>query len=369
MSTQIAKSRMIFKVIVLGRDISLQTGFLCRAAGNNVSTQLFNTLGISLGVARRESTSDTAVAIQLWALPLTERLPGLKANFLRGNRGAIIVIRANELESIPILIESFSIAEKSELIIAVIRSENEGEIDLSYLDSILDTYASYDTHSVDDIIEVATELLLSKNKNEKRPAVCFLDEESCPLFEIPNQYRKESISPDEDVAKIQTVLLDQGLRVIEDSCVVKLDEGTALISLRTGAISFEPIICEFCLNSCKRKNSICIIAVDSGWSSHGVGQKALLTTAKAIALAERSFPNHVEMQIQRASRCSKFILDPMVEDQVIPEILTDCIKENQDSDRSLLDIARDRLNEGKLSISAFNMLKSRFEAVKKLLTD
>ncbi|TFG28676.1 hypothetical protein EU527_16995, partial [Candidatus Thorarchaeota archaeon] len=69
MSVQIVKSRMIFKVLVLGRDIALQTGFLCRASGNNVSTQLFNTLGVSLGVAKNNQRDDISVAIQLWVLP------------------------------------------------------------------------------------------------------------------------------------------------------------------------------------------------------------------------------------------------------------------------------------------------------------
>ena len=360
---------MIFKVIILGRDISLQTGFLCRATDNNVSTQLFNTLGVSLGVARSEESQSTSVAIQLWALPLTERLSGLTANFVRGHRGVIIVIRADEMDSIPNLLNAFSIKSESNLIITIVRPSNETYLNLNYLNSILDDYKTYDTQSVSEIIEVVIYHLILKTEQSSPPIVCFLNEEDCPTFEAPEIHKKEPISSDEDVAEIQTMLLDQGLRVLGESCIVQLEEGTAMISLRTGAVSLEPAICDLCLNDCKRKNAICIIAVDSGWSSQGIGQKALLTTTKAISLAERSLPNHVELQIQRASRCSRFILNPTVEGQNIPTFLTDSINETVHSYRSLLDIARERLNQGKLTISAFNMLKSRFETVKKSLTD
>jgi len=369
MSAQLVKRRMIFKVIILGGDISLQTGFLCRASDNNVSTQLFGTLGVSLGVARSEENQEALVAIQLWALPLIERLSGLTANFVRGHRGVIIVVRPEEFDSIPNLLKSFSIKSESNLVITAVRSDENTELDLNYLNSILDDYKTYDTRSVSEIIEVMTEHLLSKREPSEPAIVYFLNEEDCPIFEAPEIHRRESTSPDEDVAEMKTLLLDQGLRVLEESCIVELEEGAAMISLRTGTVSFEPVVCDLCLNDCKRKNNICIIAVDPGWSSQGVGQKALLTTAKAIALAERSLPNHVEMQIQRASRCSRFILDSTIEEQDVPTFVTDSINENVHFDRSLLEIAKERLNQGKLSISAFNMLKSRFEKVKQSLTD
>ncbi len=362
------KSRLVAKVMVLGRDISLQTGFLCRASEENVSTQLFNTLGVSLGVARNNEKEDTLVAIQLWTLPQVERLSGLTANFMRGHRGVIIVIRFNELESIPSLLKSFQVAESSLIMIAVVRNEEDPEFDPHRIDSIIGEYQLCNTHSFDEIVDKVADRLISRNDSHQPPIITFIDEEDCPIFEATQREVKESICSDSDLAEIQSVLLYQGLRILDESCIVEIAEGTAFISLRTGAISFEPLVCKFCLNTCKRKNNICIIAIDSGWSSKGIEQKALLTTAKAIALAERSIPNHVEMQIQRASYCSRFILDEAIQEEV-PVFITLGIKENEYSSTSLLDVARERLNQGKLSISAFNILKKRLDSLKKTLTE
>ena len=357
---------MIFKVIVLGRNIALQTGFLCRVAGNNISTQLFNTLGVSLGVAKSERLEDTTVAIQLWALPQTERLSGLSANFTRGHRAAILVIRTDEIESITNLLDSFSIQNQSNLFITIIRSDEDSEFSLESLDRVLQEYQISAVQTLDDIIELISERLISKESSNHHPIVFLLDEGECPVFEPVEVNRQESTCSDADVDEIRSILLDQGLRVIEESCVIELDEGLFFISLRTGSVGFEPAICNVCLNDCKRKNNICIIAVDSGWSSQGIGQKALLTTAKAIAIAERSLPNHVEIQIQRACSCSRFLLDPSVQEQDLPMLLEFGIKEGDYSNKSLLDIARERYNQGRLSMSAFNMLKSRLESIRRL---
>ncbi|TFG34557.1 hypothetical protein EU527_02770 [Candidatus Thorarchaeota archaeon] len=361
------KTQMIFKVLVIGRDIALQTGFLCRASNSNVTTQLFNTLGVSFGVARYDGREGINLAIQLWALPYIERLAGLTKNFTRGHRGVVLIIKSNELEYIPELLESFSIDNRTNIVITIIRGGNNADINLDSLTHIYEHSVISHTETVEDIIEFIAEKLLMKESSRPEPLVAILDETALPIFEPAGICKKESICSDGDVNEIRSNLLDHGLRVIDESCIVELDEGRALVSLRTGSVSFEPTICNFCLNDCKRKNSICIIAVDSGWSSQGIGQKALLTTAKIIALAERSLPNHVELQIQRACTCSRLNINPSIQEEKF-SLLLGMHKDEQDhSTKPLLEVATDRLCQGKLSTTAFNMLKSRLDSIKKTM--
>jgi len=56
---------MVFKVLVLGRDLPLQTGFLNRVSGERVTNQLYNTLGVSLGIATNEGHKDVSTVLQL----------------------------------------------------------------------------------------------------------------------------------------------------------------------------------------------------------------------------------------------------------------------------------------------------------------
>ena len=59
----IAKGQNIFKILILGNDLPLQTGFLSRASGDRVSCQLYNTLGLSLGVVKIEYPDDLGVSL------------------------------------------------------------------------------------------------------------------------------------------------------------------------------------------------------------------------------------------------------------------------------------------------------------------
>ena len=70
----IAKGRMIFKVLVVGNDLPLQTGFLSRASGDRVSCQLYSALGLSLGVVSLDYPDNLSVVLQLWSVPFSERM-------------------------------------------------------------------------------------------------------------------------------------------------------------------------------------------------------------------------------------------------------------------------------------------------------
>jgi len=204
---------------------------------------------------------------------------------------------------------------------------------------------------------------MQNDLSDDRIAVMFLDEDQCPLFE-PTVVSHQELCTDKEIDEIRSILINQGIRVINDSCLVELREGNAWISLQTGTVRLEPAVCKYCVKDCKRKSNICIIAVDSGWSNLEIGQKALLTTAKVIALSDRTLPSHVEMQIQRATLCPRFVLNTDLVDDEIPEFLQMQDKRSF-TKKPLLEVASDRVKQGRLSQSAFNILRRRFTSIEK----
>ena len=91
-----AKSRMIFKVLVLGHDSGRRNGFLSLAAGDCVSSQLHSSIGVSLGVAQAVLSDGRNVALQLWSLPEEHRYESLVKSFVRGHRVAVLVLQAGD---------------------------------------------------------------------------------------------------------------------------------------------------------------------------------------------------------------------------------------------------------------------------------
>jgi hypothetical protein len=134
---------MVFKVLVLGRDLPLQTGFLNRVSGERVSNQLYRTLGVSLGIARNDDQHDISVVLQLWSLPLDERLNGITQTFTKGHRGVIIIAKPDEIEQIPSLLQSFGINPSPNLTIVIVGDirgiESELARRIPFNDANLDT--------------------------------------------------------------------------------------------------------------------------------------------------------------------------------------------------------------------------------------
>ncbi|MGY5858375.1 MAG: hypothetical protein RTU63_03325 [Candidatus Thorarchaeota archaeon] len=368
MSTSIPRSRMIFKVLVLGRDLLLQTGFINRVSGERVTNQLYNTLGVSLGIAKNEDHEDVSTVLQLWSLPQDERLNGLTKTFTKGHRGVIAIIKPDEIEHIHSLLNSFSILPGPNLVVVVIGDAIGVEPEL--LNRIPFNEEILDVHTIataDDVISILSSQLRKKSKsNEGKVTVIFMDESQCPLFEpVITTSRHEPECSDQEVDEIRSILINQGVRVADDSCFVELAEGTAWISLRTGTVRLEPIICNYCERDCKRQTNICIIAVDSGWATQEIGQRALLTTAKVLALSDRKLPSHVEMQLQRASACTRFELDPDLLEEDIPTELIIPQPRSGYIKKTLLEVASERVKEGRLPQTAYNMLKRRLTSLQK----
>jgi hypothetical protein len=366
MSVQIPRVRLIFKVLVVGRDLALQTGFLTQVSGNSVSTHLFNTLGVSLGIARYEENDEFAVALQLWTIPLGERVAGLSESFTKGHRAVIAVVRPHELHGIHEIFHTLSLDYDSKAIVVIVGNYDEALE--AYLESGCLPREDFQPVPINDAMRVITHLsrrLMNKEQAlDPFPIYYVLDEAVCPIFEPHTQRTSEIECTDEEIYEIRDILLDQGLRVTGDACSINMIEGLASVSLRTGTVRLQPEICKFCNLHCKRNANVCIIAVDSGWSSQGISQKALLIAAKVFALAERNIPTHVEAQLERASLCGKFELNPDFEEDEIPiEILNPYQKQSTQS-KSLLEAAEDRVKKGKLPRWAYNMLKKRLMTLK-----
>lgn len=368
MSVQISKARLIFKVLVVGRDLALQTGFLTQVSGRNVSTQLFNTLGMSLGIARYNHDPKFDVVLQLWSIPQNERLSGLSKKFAKGHRAVIAVMKPKELYNLQEFLNAYSIELDSNIVFVAIGSVNEASH--AYREFYSHYYKEVEpiiANSATDVIDILSRNLVRGISPEpQRPTFVVLDDVCCPTYEPPRQTNTATECGDEEIVGIQMVLMNQGLRISGETCIVKIREGDVIISLRNGSVNFEPAICKFCIQRCKRQSNVCIIAIDSGWSSQGLSQKALLIAAKAIALADRNLPDHIENQIRRASRCNNFELNLELPADEIPAGILAPYPKDCRFEKSLLGAAEDRVRDGKLPKSAYNILKSKLLSVEGL---
>ncbi len=358
----VAKSRMIFKVLVIGNDLPLQTGFLSRASGDRFSYQLYSTIGLSLGVVRFDYPDNSSIVLQLWSIPFSERLERLSRNFTRGHSAIILILRPHELENIPEMFERLSLKTKTPLMIVVVGSVRDAEAGSFLLDAFLGTQLPVQAvQSIHDIMSsVAEGLLRQKSANQTLPKIVALDEEGCPLYEPTLPEPAAPLNSDDEINEIRTIAIDLGLRVINDSCAVELAEGVAWVSMKTGTIRLEPGICRFCAHSCKRYANICIVSTDTGWSTLNLGSRALLTVAKIYALSARVLPLHVKNQIERTTICTRFDPNPVIPIEEIPDEILSGFKDS-DSRKTLLEAARERAKEGRLSEDAYSILKKKLD--------
>ncbi|MFX1560284.1 MAG: hypothetical protein ACFFBL_06835 [Promethearchaeota archaeon] len=360
----VPRGRMIFKVLVVGNDLPLQTGFLSRASGDRVSCQLYNAVGLSLGVVRVDYPNDLSVVLQLWSIPFSERMEGLSRTFTKGHSAIILILRPHEFERIPDMFERLSLSTKTPLLIVVVGSVRDAEAGSFLLEAFLGKQIPvHAVQSIDNVIEsVAKGLLTHKPAICQLPRIVALDEEICPIYEPTIPEPVTPLNTDEEVSEIRTIAIELGLRVTDDSCAVELAEGVAWVSMKTGAIRLEPCICRYCSQYCKRESNICIVGTDSGWSTLNLKSRALLTIAKIYALSARMLPTHVNNQIERAIVCTRFDPNPTIPIEDIPDEILSRFK-NSDSGLSLLEAARKRVKEGRLSKDVYSMLKKKIHTL------
>jgi signal recognition particle receptor subunit beta len=355
----------MFKALLLGVNAALKTGFLNIASEGTVAYQLHSTVGVGIGVSRCRLEDGGEAVLQLWALPTTERFPGLIQTFMRGHRGAIIVLRPEEADSFADLYRMLTDRSRKFLLVVIVRSGRESETAIEKIAQILRTQPTvYHAESIGNIVDsFAAKLRGGDDSKTGLPYIVLLDEEACPPQDpilSPNQLPPNS---KEEMSIIRENAKSFGVASTSTHCILELDEGIMKVDLSKGDAVLEPIICDYCLKKCVRRSKICIVGTDAGWSSEDLGARALLTMAKIYALATREIPDHVEKQLYQASRCSKIELPhdfgnkPQLEQRLAK---LGYIKRGVSW--TLLDEANRRRQDGRLSETDYESIARRIQS-------
>ncbi|RLI57122.1 MAG: hypothetical protein DRP09_03735 [Candidatus Thorarchaeota archaeon] len=355
------KKRLIFKVLVLGSNTALATGFMREASGRCFSSQLQSTIGVAIGVGRATVRLESEVVFQLWLLTEDARFQGLMSAFIRGHRAVIVVVPESDIQAIPRVISLLPDFPYQKTAFVVVSDEPDQAV-LDSISELLGQQVEYvECGSVQDVIDMqASCISCSSPEGNTLPFVTVLPTQACPPHvEEPPASLTTPSSP-EEVDEVRSTLLEMGLPTQEESIHVDLPEGTVTVQLADGRLGFQPTICSMCSESCKRETNICIVGRTTGWSSGNLGPTARLTLAKVVALATRNLPKHVEMQIRQASMCHNFNPLSEIPDELIERMLKQIGSEKKPSRIPLLDVALQRVAEGRLSKKDFEMLKRKF---------
>ena len=305
-------------------------------------------LGIGIGVSRIACGSGD-IALQLWLIPETERYPGMARGLMRGSRSSVIVLRENELDGLLRVLQHLSAEYRDSLMIVLVGSSMSTEDAASTMSAALGV--TPETHRADSVVQ-SLEILagtLPKQQEEglHPPLLVLLDDNACPEFAVLPEQHVLPLNTDEEIAEIRQLGYSLGVEATQSVCIIPFREGVARLDLKTGTVLFNSFVCEQCIRECKRESRICIVGLDKGWSGDRIGSRALLTMAKLNALVRKDLPRDVESQISCASRCSNFLprdgsrrFDPWER-------------------RTLLEEAGVRVRDGRLPVSAYNMLKSK----------
>ncbi|MHA1949410.1 MAG: hypothetical protein ACW99G_05335 [Candidatus Thorarchaeota archaeon] len=181
---EIPTSKEVFKVLVVGEDILLQTGFLKRISGNSISYQLYNTLGVSFGVSSFDYPNNLNVILQLWSLPSTERVRGITRSYVKGHSAVIVIVRPKELRSIPRLLQDLSLTSETMFIIAVVGSVVRAEDEINKLCSFFDFHPTVQAlTSVNSVVRFVSDNLVKRDKSRSLPLIGVLSVDECPSYE------------------------------------------------------------------------------------------------------------------------------------------------------------------------------------------
>jgi hypothetical protein len=356
----------MYKALVLGVNSALQTGFLNIASEGTVAYQLHSTVGVGIGVSRTRLDDGREAVIQLWALPTTERFPGLTQTFMRGHRGAIILLRPEEAESFADLYRTLTDKSKTLLIVAIVGNGRGTEEAIDRIALVLGIQPMIrHLESVGETISSLASMLCSSNSSKALPIIALLTEDACPAQQpilSPNQLPPNS---NEEIMIIKQNAEAFSIGSTSTHCILELDEGTVKIELSMGDAIIEPVICQYCLKKCVRRSKICIIGTDAGWSSEDLGTRALLTLAKIYALATREIPDHVEKQLYQASRCSRIELPHDLSSKAhLEERLARLGYIKKGVSWTLLDEANRRVQDGRLSENDYESIARRIQSQK-----
>ncbi|MBD3405198.1 MAG: hypothetical protein GF411_03565 [Candidatus Lokiarchaeota archaeon] len=356
--------RQIYKTVILGRDTTLQSGFLSEASGEQISYQLYHFLRVGIGVCRVHHDSGHTI-FQMWSLPDGDKLNEITKSFLNGHSAAVIVVRPSDIDYVQDLV-SLGIETRKVTAVVVVGSIQNAEIIASELfGHHKHTLNVESARSVNEVMKTVSDMLLRKQSQSHILKVLSVDPSACMPFEPTLHSSQTPLNTSQEIKQIIEFCDSFATKTAEKECIIDIDEGLASIDLTTGAVRFKPELCKFCERDCPRSIHICIVGIDSGWSSEGLGTRALLTMAKIYALANRELPAHVEKQLHFASRCKNFSLKRELEnDEYTAAVLSDLGYEPVTSKTDLLEAAMKRVREGRMSASLYSFLRGTLQRIR-----
>lgn len=352
------RKRMIFKILVLGLDSRRRNGFLRQAAGESVSCQLHSSIGVSLGVAQVSLSDGIDVALQLWSLPIEDRFRGLVRSFVRGHRAVIVLLESGDEAHLEELLRNIPRESLVSTVFLLLDSGNDLESTQAAVEQIIGSHSRTACMTVGGFVHMLASTIASPS-TDGLPLTATIPTDVCPIFEPEPDDGNHSPNSQSEVEEIRTVAHGFGLKTEGNNCFIDLEEGRIKVSMRTGQVEINPVICDHCELECKRTARICIIGQEAGWSSEGLGKKAILTMAKIVALWERNLPQHIEMQLFRSCVCSRFSPSEGTPSDILEGLIS--VGSTGRSRETLLELADRRVREGRLPEAIFNILKRRLD--------
>ncbi len=353
---------MIRKVIVVGTDRAILADFLRRTNATIGFPGMFYVTGITLGVVRRD-LNDMLISLFLWTIPRSLVRSGLATAFSKGHSSAIIVITPEEIPELNRMVKEFNIKETVTKVVVVRGTLSEAERAAEHTrNSVEGDVQADEVENVGDIFDKYTKALANPGNRSDSNSWIFL---ALPPNELEEYYppmntRFKPLNA-EEIIFVKNTAKKMNLTVNDDSIIIPTVFGRITIRIATGDVIIHPIVCDFCVNRCKKTNKICIVRIDDGWSSEEVSSSALLVIAKAYALQNDDLPEHVINQLLTSNKCDKAVIDPEGLDQELYQVLWQLARPQAKRKRSLIDEARDRRDHGRLSERAFNVLRGVME--------
>ncbi|TFG11142.1 hypothetical protein EU537_13200 [Candidatus Thorarchaeota archaeon] len=351
--------KLIAKVLIVGDDPALLAGFLRQVSGRELSYQLYSSMGIGLGVARRRIQETTEVVMQLWSLPVGERILGINASMSRGTRGIIVFVDNLNSPTIESILSWFDHTRLHSFHVVVLgpRFPEIGDLMETIGKWNLSMGEVREVQGIHSIMDEIAEDLISDQPGLGKIRFSVLDESAVIPYEPQPRVGSIPLCNGEELALLSKYARDNGFGLNGRNAVINLEEGRIRINLVSGEVSLKPNICSGCNRDCKRESRICVVGIDEGWSSQELGKRALLVMSKLHAFSLRKLPLDVQNQITYASSCASFHHKKgTASNSFMPA--DDSARKNEKPD--LLDVAKKRVEERKLSTNAYSILRDWF---------
>jgi hypothetical protein len=352
--------KLIAKVLIVGDNPALLAGFLRQVSGRELSYQLYSSMGIGLGVARRRVHEAAEVVMQLWSLPVGERMLGINASMSRGTRGIVVVVEHLNSPTIESILSWFDHTRLYSFHIAVLGQQ------FPEIGDLMETVAKWnlsmgevrEVEGIHSIIDEIAEDLLSDPPGPSKIRFSVLDKSAVVPYEPQPRVGSIPLCNGKELALLSEYAKENGFDLKGRNAHIDLDEGRIRINLVSGEVSLKPNICSECDRTCKRESRICVVGIDKGWSSQELGRRALLVMSKLHAFSSRKVPLDVENQIAYASNCASFHQSMGLSSDSFRVAGDFGQDRNEKSD--LLDVAKKRVEERTLSTSAYSILRDWF---------